>query len=255
LYLDIQLVGVFYRMMEYDSEEEGDFAAVDPFDPFENEDELDQPVTLSEGGQQLVKNMSTWFLPDKPVPEPTIPNLHDSIEMIKVDVTFENAEMNLKRELRKQYLAIAIACYGFLTVVQIVALITLKYWEYSPVVIAVSIMLISSIFYWKYIWSYLGIPFRRLWETPYPYTVTATILGCLAQHALFIIYNKYDAGQLIVIFFMIQAFYIILVSSTFRQYLFKWGKFIRHRKLCFEALQRRRVKFLHERRYESSGVR
>ncbi|GBG29101.1 Hypothetical Protein FCC1311_053242 [Hondaea fermentalgiana] len=173
-------------------------------------------------------------------------------DSIKVDITFSTAEMNLKRDLKRHYLALAIGCWIFLTVVQSVSLICLNYWEYSPVVIALLIMAGSVVFYWRYVWGVLRLPFKRLWETPYPYSAAAAVLGSLAQHAMFLIYEGYELGQLLIVFFMIQAFYVILVASTFRHYMSKWQRFLNHRKLCFDSLQtglakaEHRQKLLHE---------
>jgi len=160
--------------------------------------------------------------------------------------TFASTEHTLRREMKRQYLAVAIACWFFLTVVQSVSLITLNYWEYSPVVIGLIVMTGSILVYWRYIFRVLQLPSKRLWETPYPYALSATVLGSLAQHAIFLVSESYNLGELLIVFFLIQAFYIILVASTFRNYIHKWQKFLNHRKLCHDALsqsRRRQVAF------------
>jgi len=163
-------------------------------------------------------------------------------ESTKIDITFATAEMSLKRDLKRQYLAVAIGCWGFLTTIQSVSLVCLNYWEYSPVVIGIILMTGSTVFYWKYVWGVLNLPFRRLWDTPYPFAISAAVLGSLAQHAMFLVYNGYAVGQLLIVFFLVQAFYLILVASTYRNYLANWQKFINHRRLCFDALQLGRAK-------------
>mmetsp|Transcript_19983 Transcript_19983/g.39254 ORF Transcript_19983/g.39254 Transcript_19983/m.39254 type:complete len:349 (+) Transcript_19983:120-1166(+) len=165
------------------------------------------------------------------------PSFRSRSDSIKVDITFSTAEMNLKRDLKRQYLALAIGCWIFLTAVQSVSLILLNYWEYAPVVIALAIMAGSVVFYWRYVWGVLRLPFKRLWQTPYPFAAAAAVLGSLAQHAMFLIYEGYELGQLLIVFFLIQAFYFILVASTFRHYMSRWQRFLNHRKLCFDSLQ------------------
>lgn len=230
----------------------------------------DPDVSLREGGQHLVKNLRTWFIPrPRRVPlrgdgirphfvredsESGSPgsrrrldassSFRSRSDSVKIDVTFENAETELKRDLKRQYLALAIGCWVFLTVIQSVSLVFLNMWEYSPVVIGISIMALSIIFYWKYVWGVLHLPFKRLWVTPYPLAVSSAVLGSLAQHAMFLVYEGYAIGQLLIAFFLIQSFYLILVASTFRNYMARWQKFINHRRLCFDALQVGREKEL-----------
>jgi hypothetical protein len=181
--------------------------------------------------------MTEWFIPGReavstdPTAAPQVAS-----DVVRVDVTFENAEYNLKREVKRQYIAVAIASWLFLTTVQTLSLVTLHYWEYSPVVIAITIMAVSTIFYWRYIFRELHLPFKKLWETPYPYAVSAAVLGSLSQHAMFQFRGVYDVGQLLIVFFLIQAFFLILVASTYRNYVGKWQRFLNHRRLCFDAL-------------------
>mmetsp|Transcript_6995 Transcript_6995/g.11098 ORF Transcript_6995/g.11098 Transcript_6995/m.11098 type:complete len:286 (-) Transcript_6995:1114-1971(-) len=248
-----------YSQMRRSSDEE--------FTPSEGGEANFNDVTLEDGGRELVNQMSNWFIPRKSSVDATSvvdfeeeiyageaetnskaqPRLHEkSVSFLqeedRIDVTFENAELNLKKELYRKYIALSIACWVFLTVIQSISLICLHYWQYSPVVVAVLIMAISTLFYWTYVWRVLKLPFRRLWETPYPFAVSAAVLGSLAEHAMFLAYNEYEIGQLLIVFFLIQAFYLILVASTFRNYMSKWQKFINHRKMCFEALQYGREK-------------
>lgn len=198
-------------------------------------------VTLGEGGRHLISSMSQWFIPsggarltsgegDGPAP------LSGHEQAARVDVTFDNTELNLKREVKRQYIAVAIACWFFLTVVQTLSLVTLNYWKYSPVVIAISIMALSTIFFWRYVWRVLQLPFKKLWQTPYPFAVSAAVLGSLSQHAMFQFRDKYDVGELLIVFFLIQAFFLILVASTYRNYVARWQRFLNHRRLCFDAL-------------------
>mmetsp|Transcript_5048 Transcript_5048/g.9014 ORF Transcript_5048/g.9014 Transcript_5048/m.9014 type:complete len:272 (-) Transcript_5048:1361-2176(-) len=203
-------------------------------------------VTLEDGGMHLVRSMSKWFIPRNEADELELEDgrsqtrasasSHTAENKMR-DITFDTAEQGLKKDLKRQYLAVAIGCWLFLTITQTVSLLTLNYWEYSPVVIGISILALSTIFYWRYLWKVLQLPFKRLWRTPYPFAIISAALGSLAQHAMFLVHEGYDIGQLLIVFFLIQAFYIILVASTFRNYIAKWQRFLNHRKLCFEAMQ------------------
>mmetsp|Transcript_6045 Transcript_6045/g.7628 ORF Transcript_6045/g.7628 Transcript_6045/m.7628 type:complete len:309 (+) Transcript_6045:106-1032(+) len=168
-------------------------------------------------------------------------NLRGPFNLVTFDSSieeFERTEQTVLTDLSRHYIALALGLFMILTIVQLVSMTLMLVWEYAPVMIGLLIMLISVLVYWRYIWKVHKVPFKRLWHTPYPYAITSAILGSLSQHSIFLVYEGHNWAHLLISFFLVEAFYIILVSAAYQEFMNKWEKIMVHRKLCHNALLR-----------------
>mmetsp|Transcript_12422 Transcript_12422/g.14263 ORF Transcript_12422/g.14263 Transcript_12422/m.14263 type:complete len:286 (+) Transcript_12422:348-1205(+) len=213
-------------------------------------------ATVQSGARHLLRGFRYWLFPRS---KAVIEN-DAELEMVSTDANefetarssknhivlglehrveeFERTEQSVLTGLSRHYVALALACFLILTVIQLVSMTLMLVWEYAPVFVGIFILLISILVYWLYIWKVLRVKFKSLWHTPYPYALMAAILGSLSQHSIFLYYEGYNWAHLLISFFLVEAFYVILVSAAYQEFMNKWEKIMSHRKLCHNAMLR-----------------
>lgn len=145
------------------------------------------------------------------------------------------SEKAILRSLSRQYIAIAIGCFLLLSLCQGVSLVLLIFSSAAPVYFATLLMFIFVVVYWKYIWTKLEIPFQKLWTMPYPYAAVGAILGSLSQHTILLEEKNMNFASLTISFALVESFYIILVSAKYQEFMDKWRKKMKFRRLCYSA--------------------
>jgi hypothetical protein len=117
---------------------------------------VDVDADLTGGAAQLISNVGTWvFAGGEPATdEVAIPSLLMEPE------NFKYASKLILADLSRHYLAIAIACWFVSTLIQGISMGLMMMWEYWPIIVALSVMLLSILIYWYYVWKHLNVPFK-----------------------------------------------------------------------------------------------